>query len=121
MTTRLADRLNAARHNQFVGRDNERAQFRSALEAPELPFSLLYLGKRSLPPGQHSDILGFTHGHPLALSLVVDVYAQRGDVPTKPEDAPDVVRVLLEQLVQKVPGPAHRSALEACALVRLTT
>jgi hypothetical protein len=259
MTTRLADRLNAARHSQFVGRDTERALFRSALEAAELPFSvlyvfgpggvgkttllkefayiceqvgvpsayvdarnvepvpdafigalqqalgvdapvspldalaahhsrhvvfvdtfetlapcdawlrevflpglpdnalivlagrqapsaawrsdpgwqtvirtlplrnlspeesLLYLGKRSLPADQHSNILGFTHGHPLALSLVVDVYAQRGDVPTRPEDAPDVVRVLLEQLVQKVPGPAHRSALEACALVRLTT
>src|SRR6185312_9715410 len=27
----------------------------------------------------------------------------------------------LEQLVQKVPGPAHRAALETCALVRLTT
>src|SRR5438067_42129 len=259
MTTRLAERLNAARHRQFVGRDGERALFKSALETPELPFnvlyvfgpggvgkttllkefayiceqlhipsayvdarnveptpdaftgalqqalgvdahtspldalavrsgrhvifidtfevltpcdawlrevflpglpdnalivlagrqapsaawrsdpgwqnvihtiplrnlspkeSLLYLSKRSLPAEQHGDILGFTHGHPLALSLVVDVYAQRGDVPTRPEDAPDVVRVLLEQLVQKVPGPAHRSALEACALVRLTT
>src|SRR5207253_2709616 len=37
------------------------------------------------------------------------------------EDEPDVVGALLEQLVQKVPGPAHRTALEACALVRLTT
>jgi hypothetical protein len=259
MTMRLADRLSAARHRQFVGRDNERSLFQAALEAPELPFYLLhvygpggvgkttllkefaaicerlsvphtyidarnidpspdsfvgalqlamgvtppespldalaargarhvilidtyeslapldgwlretflpempadtmvvlaaryapssawrsdpgwqnlikvvplrnlsseesrdYLKRRSLPEEQHSDVLGFTHGHPLALSLVVDVFAQRGDVPFKPEDAPDVVRALLEQLVQKVPGPAHRTALEACALVRLTT
>jgi hypothetical protein len=28
---------------------------------------------------------------------------------------------LLEQFVQKVPGPAHRAALELCACVRLTT
>jgi hypothetical protein len=259
MSTRLADRLSAARHRQFVGRDQEKAVFQGALEAPELPFSVLhvygpggvgktslikeftyicdrlgipytyidarnvepapesfvsvlqaamgvepptspldylaaqpgrhvilidtyealapidtwlrevylpdlpdntlvvcagrqapspawrsdsgwqtlvyvmplrnlspeesreYLSKRRLPPDQHSEILNFTHGHPLALSLVLDVYAQRGDVPFKPEDAPDVVRSLLAQLVQKVPGPAHRTALEACALVRLTT
>jgi len=259
MTMRLADRLSAARHRQFVGRDNERSLFQAALEAPDLPFSVLhiygpggvgkttllkefaaicerlgvphtyidarnidpspdsfvgtlqlamgvtppespldalaargerhvilidtyetlvpldgwlretflpempadtlvvlaarhapssawrsdpgwqnlikvvplrnlspeesrdYLKRRNLPEEQHTDVLVFTHGHPLALSLVVDVFAQRGDVPFKPEDAPDVVRALLEQLVQKVPGPAHRTALEACALVRLTT
>src|SRR5437762_14001773 len=43
MTTRLADRLNAARHSRFVGREIERALFRSGLEASELPFSVLYL------------------------------------------------------------------------------
>jgi hypothetical protein len=83
--------------------------------------SRAYLSKRNLPSERQSEILDFTHGHPLALSLVMDVYAQRGDVPFKPQDAPDLVRSLLEQLVQKVPGPAHRTALEACALVRLTT
>jgi hypothetical protein len=80
-----------------------------------------YLRRRNIPEGKHAEVLNFTHGHPLALSLVADVFAQRGDVPFTPEVAPDVVRTLLEQLVQKVPGPAHRSALEACALVRLTT
>lgn len=34
---------------------------------------------------------------------------------------PDVIKALLEQLLQRVPGPAHRAALEACALVRVTT
>ena len=66
-------------------------------------------------------MLDFTHGHPLALSLVADVFAQRGDFDFHPEAAPDVVKALLEDLVQKVPGPAHRTALEACALVRLMT
>jgi hypothetical protein len=57
------------------------------------------------------------------LSLVADVLAQRGGTlgAFKPEAAPDVIKVLLEQLVQKVPGPAHRAALEACALAHLTT
>ncbi len=85
--------------------------------------SRTYLNKREIPPEHHQAILDFTYGHPLALSLVADVFAQRGDSLRifKPEVAPDVIKVLLEQLVQKVPGPAHRAALEACALVHLTT
>ncbi|HEX9989817.1 MAG TPA: ATP-binding protein [Chloroflexia bacterium] len=80
-----------------------------------------YLAKRSIPMEHHAEVLNFTHGHPLALSLVADVFAQRGDIPFQPEATPDVVKALLEQLVQKVPGPAHRTALEVCALVRVTT
>jgi hypothetical protein len=80
-----------------------------------------YLTRRSIPSEQQPDVLRFTHGHPLALSLVADVFAQRGDFRFRPEAAPDIVKALLEELVQKVPGPAHRTALEACALVRLTT
>ncbi len=80
-----------------------------------------YLHKRRVPGDQHTSVLDFTHGHPLALSLVADVFDQRGDIEFVPEDTPDIVETLLEQLVQKVPGPAHRTALEACALVRVTT
>lgn len=80
-----------------------------------------YLANRAIPADQHDAVLVFTHGHPLALSLVADTYAQRPGFVFEPQAAPDVVRTLLEQLVQKVPGPAHRTALEACVLVRLTT
>ncbi len=80
-----------------------------------------FLKQREVPAEQYQAILDFTHGHPLALSLVADVYAQRPGVSFQPESAPDVIRTLLEQFVQKVPGPAHRAALEACALVRVTT
>lgn len=80
-----------------------------------------YLGLRAIPAEQHAAVLDFTHGHPLALSLVAEVFAQRQDFVFRAEETPDTVRVLLEQLVQKVPGPAHRAALETCALVRLTT
>lgn len=83
--------------------------------------SRAYLTRREIPADQHQEVLDFTHGHPLALSLVADLFAQRGTFRFQPEAAPDIVRVLLEQLVQKVPGPAHRTALEACALVRLLT
>jgi len=80
-----------------------------------------YLARRDVPFDQHSIVLGFTFGHPLALSLVADVFAQRQDTAFQLETVPDVVKTLLEQFVQKVPGPAHRAALEACALVRLST
>ncbi|MBI4493773.1 MAG: AAA family ATPase [Chloroflexi bacterium] len=83
--------------------------------------SRTFLIKREIPLEQHQAVLDFTRGHPLALSLVADLFDQRRSIQFEPEAAPDVVRTLLEQLVQKVPGPAHRAALEACALVRVAT
>ncbi|HEV8193219.1 MAG TPA: ATP-binding protein, partial [Ktedonobacterales bacterium] len=80
-----------------------------------------YLGRRGVPAEQCARVLAFTHGHPLALSLVADLFAQRRDVDFQPEAEPDIIRALLERLVQKVPGPAHRATVEVCALVRQTT
>jgi len=80
-----------------------------------------YLRLRRVPESQHQAVLDVTFGHPLALSLVADAIAQRGDIEFAPEATPGVVKALLEQFVQKVPGPAHRSSLEACSLVRVMT
>jgi hypothetical protein len=80
-----------------------------------------FLDKRGLPTDHQQGILEFTHGHPLALSLVAEVFSQRGHVGLHPEESPDIIKTLLERFVQQVPGPAHRTALEACALVRVTT
>ncbi|MFH7028830.1 MAG: ATP-binding protein [Heteroscytonema crispum UTEX LB 1556] len=81
----------------------------------------IYLTKRDVPACQHQAILDFTHGHPLALSLVADVFAQGQEISFQAESAPDVVKTLLSRFIQEVPTPAHRMALEACAVVRLTT
>jgi len=83
--------------------------------------SRLYLNRREVPTAQHQSVLNFTHGYPLALSLVADVMAQGSDIHFQPEAAPDVIKALLEKFVQQVPSSTHRMALEACALVRLTT
>lgn len=77
-----------------------------------------FLTRRAIPAEQHPAVLDFTHGFPLALSLIADVFDQRHDLTFHPENAPDVVKTLLERFVQKVPGPAHRAALEASAMVR---
>jgi hypothetical protein len=78
-----------------------------------------YLARRGVPAEQCEAVLSFTHGHPLALSLVAETFAQRAAVTFRPDAAPDIIKTLVEQFVQKVPGPAHRAALEACAQVRL--
>jgi hypothetical protein len=85
--------------------------------------SQIFLSQHPIPSEQHPAILSFTHGHPLALVLVADLYAQRpgpvGDF--QPTAAHEVIKALLEHLVQRVPSPAHRTALEACAMVRVMT
>ncbi|MBD2774821.1 ATP-binding protein [Iningainema tapete] len=80
-----------------------------------------YLNIRQIPHFKQDSILKFTHGHPLALSLVADVFTQQGDIDLDAIAATDVVKTLLEQFVQEVPSPTHRTALEICAIVRLTT
>lgn len=75
--------------------------------------SRAYLRGRGIPEDQHAAVLDFTHGHPLALALVADLLARGEQSAFSPKHAPDVVRVLLERFVQKVPSAAHRRALEA--------
>jgi len=79
-----------------------------------------YISKRSLPKAQHNKILNFTHGNPLALSLVADLFAQNPDKVFSPEESPEVVQTLLNHFLQKAPSPAHRTALEICAITYIT-
>lgn len=80
-----------------------------------------YLRRRGVAPARHAAALEFTHGHPLALSLVADLAAQGDEVAFRPDQAPDVVALLLERFVQDVPSPAHGLALHACAIARVLT
>lgn len=74
---------------------------------------------------EHGWMLELSHGHPLALSLLVDVLSQRraqADVrPLELGAAPDVVGRLVESFLAGVPSPRHRLALECAAQARLTT
>lgn len=90
--------------------------------------SRAYLRAEEIPDVLHDRVLAATHGHPLALSLLVDVLRQ-GDRRERPQggvgielgDAPDVVRTLLGRFVDEVPSPRHRGALEVCAHAPFTT
>ncbi len=83
--------------------------------------SVELLRRRGVPEHDHAGALAFTHGHPLALALVADLSAQPGAERLSIETTPEVVTALLGRLVDAVPGPLHRAALEASAHVRVTT
>lgn len=76
-----------------------------------------YLTGRAVPGDLHATAISFTHGHPLALALVGEVVKEKGSLP--PGDTADVVRVLIDRLLDVVPSQAHRAALEAAAQVRV--
>jgi hypothetical protein len=73
----------------------------------------------------HDRMLELTHGHPLALSLLIDVLAQReergGPSVEDLGQAPDVLGALLERFLAGVTSERHRRALEVCAHTRATT
>jgi hypothetical protein len=109
------------------------------LEDPGWRDLLRVVALRNLPPGDarallraggvaeemHDRTLELTHGHPLALSLLVDVLAQREDRggPSVEDlgQAPDVLGALLERFLAGVTSDRHRRALEVCAHTRATT
>jgi hypothetical protein len=92
-----------------LGPDDARAFLRSAGVAEE----------------QQGWMLELSHGHPLALSLLVDVLSQRPAeaeaAPLELGAAPDVVGQLVASFLAGVPSPRHRLALECVAHSRLTT
>lgn len=80
------------------------------------------LAKCGVPEEHHDEAMAFTRGHPLALSLIADMLT-RADrfAPSRFENEPEIVRLLLETFVQKIPSRDHRLALHACATARVTT
>jgi hypothetical protein len=76
---------------------------------------------RGVPAHLHAELLAFAGGHPLALTLAAEVAAQETSELGEWSPARDVVETLLAQLVGEVPSQAHRRALEACALIEVTT
>ncbi|HEU4422835.1 MAG TPA: AAA family ATPase [Pilimelia sp.] len=81
-----------------------------------------YLLVEGVPAGLHDRLAAVTHGHPLTLSMLVDVILRRGEdaVPSSLVDVPDILRAVLERVVEAVPSPRHRAALEVCAHARFT-
>jgi AAA ATPase domain len=73
----------------------------------------------------HEPAVELTHGHPLALWLLLDVLSQRqeagGGAPLELEAVPDVVGRLVASFVAEAPTARHRLALDAAAQARFAT
>ena len=69
----------------------------------------------------HERMLELTHGHPLALSLLLDVRSLDDDASLDLSAVPDVVGRLVASFLAGVPSPRHRLALELAAHARFTT
>lgn len=81
-----------------------------------------FLREAGVPAELAERVAALTHGHPLALSLLVDIVGQRPDAADlELADAPDVFHLLQRTFVEDVPSDRHRAALQACAHARFTT
>jgi len=80
-----------------------------------------YLERLGVPSEQHEAVLDFTHGHPLALTLVAELFKYNPALKFRAEAAPDIIWALLERFVAEVPSALHREVLAAAALVRVLT
>jgi hypothetical protein len=78
-----------------------------------------YLSRCGVPAASHDRLIEVTHGHPLGLSLLVDVAAGGGRaIDATPQD---LIGALLRRFLDVVPDRQQRRALEVCALARVTT
>lgn len=80
-----------------------------------------YLLKTGLPEVHHQSVINYTHGHPLALSLVAESFGESTEDQFEGELEPNFIKVLLDRFVREVPSLSHRLALEACVLVNHLT
>lgn len=80
-----------------------------------------FLAARGVGVERSEAAMAFTHGHPLALTLVAELADDHGRAPFRAEQEPDIVRALVQRFVEGVPTARHRDALEACAHLRTTT
>lgn len=83
-----------------------------------------YLRIEGVPDEAHQKVQALTHGHPLALSLLVDTIRRSdppGRIPRALADEPDLVRALLGRMVDKAPDRRHLEALHVCGHANVTT
>ena len=83
--------------------------------------SMTYLNLRTVPTIERSGIVGFTHGHPLAISLVADVLDQQPGYHFEPLSVPNLIESLLTRLTHDAPSRLHRATLEAACLALYMT
>ncbi len=78
------------------------------------------LARFAVPAEQRARLAGLGRGHPLTLALLADS-AVTATVPNDLADAPDLLAVLVPQIVDEAPDEAHALGYVLCAIAWLTT
>jgi hypothetical protein len=80
------------------------------------------LSARDVPVARRAAVLAFAGGNPLALTLACDAAKREvgGERNGAWRPSQQVIGSLVPQLVGEVPSPAHRHALDVCALLPTT-
>lgn len=79
------------------------------------------LERGGMPAAACAHWLDFARGHPLALVLALASHRQHAAFVTPATPDPNYIGRLLERFVDSLPTPEHRTALELCALARVTS
>ncbi|MHB2021357.1 MAG: hypothetical protein ACYCW6_30865, partial [Candidatus Xenobia bacterium] len=79
-----------------------------------------FLQEQGVPVEHQQSVLDFTHGNPLALSLLAEPM-RNGSGGLTNEVLASISSPLLERFLEEAPEPARRAALEASATVRVTS
>lgn len=77
------------------------------------------LDRRRIAPAERDQLVAASYGHPLALSIAADTLIQAGKI--GPLERVDIVRTLLDRLIESTPTMRHRMALEISTHARITT
>ncbi len=81
-----------------------------------------FLELRNVPATDHERVLDFTHGYPLALTMVADMLArQAGSIDEIEINEPDLIHTLVERLLREVHDRERLRALEIAVQARFTT
>ncbi|MCA9668541.1 MAG: hypothetical protein KC503_23275 [Myxococcales bacterium] len=81
------------------------------------------LARAGVPEALHEMLCALTHGHPFALTLTAELARGRAQSsePLRFDQAPDVLRTLMDRFVTSVPSEQHRRALRIAAVARHST
>ena len=83
--------------------------------------SKTFLERAGMPERYHQPVIEYTHGHPLALSLIAETFVRNPEASFNRELGADFIKALMDRFLRDAPGPRHRQALEASALVNHLT
>ncbi|MFO0619734.1 MAG: hypothetical protein U0414_44530, partial [Polyangiaceae bacterium] len=83
--------------------------------------SVRYLSRRGITGERAAAIVAFSHGHPLALALAADAVSNAPSLPFVADPSRETVSALYDYFMRGVADPRRREAIEACAILHVTT